>query len=70
MSARESSGRLAHALKDLVNAWDRTRVHWRDAKAVQFEKEWLEQLPQEITSASEAIDELGSLLKKIRRDCE
>jgi hypothetical protein len=70
MNVRGSGGILAQALKDLSFEWDETKGSWRDLKAVEFERKYLEQLPGPIARAIAAIEEVEVLLRRIRHDCE
>jgi hypothetical protein len=56
--------------KQLSIAWQNTREKWRDAKAAEFEKRFMEDLPGEMKRAASVIEELDKLLKKVRSDCE
>jgi hypothetical protein len=70
MNTRTSAANLAQAMKDLSQAWQQTRAEWRDEKAIAFDDRYLEVLPQHVARASSAIEELDTLLKKIKSDCE
>jgi hypothetical protein len=61
---------LAQAVKDLSAEWQQTKAHWRDVKADEFEKKYLEPLPQHVARAATAIEEITALLRKVRHDCE
>ncbi len=70
MSARVGATNLEEAVKELSLKWDRTRQYWRDAKAIEFERTYLEKLPQVLMRAKTIIEEADLLLRKIRSDCE
>ncbi|MGH8046659.1 MAG: hypothetical protein ACREKL_05400 [Chthoniobacterales bacterium] len=70
MSAKGCSSTLAQSAKNLSAEWQETQVHWRDAKAAQFQREYLDELPSLIGKSREALDELDRLLRKVRSDCE
>ncbi len=70
MSAKESSANLVQALKELSLKWQETKVHWRDGKAQQFEREYLEDLPDHVQRTMSVMQEIDVLLKKVRSDCE
>lgn len=61
---------LIQNARELSQQWHATRATWRDAKAVEFEKRYLEPLPNLVRKTGAAIDELEILLRKIRKDCE
>ena len=70
MSTTGSAGNLAGALKELSLRWQETRAHWHDVKSVEFERNYLEKLPNDVGRAAGVIEEIGKLLQKVRRDCE
>ena len=70
MSTRASAALLIQALKELNLDWDRTKAYWNDAKAQQFELNYLEPLPDHISRAFGVIQDIEAILKKIRNDCE
>lgn len=70
MSAKGCSSTLAQITKDLAAHWEETRAHWRDAKALEFQREYLDALPALIGKSRESLDELDVLLRKVRSACE
>jgi len=70
MSTRESGANLVQALKDLTLRWQETKNHWRDIKSQQFEREYLEDLPDHVQRTMSVMQEIDVLLKRIRSDCE
>lgn len=70
MNTRTSASNLAQAMKELSLAWQQTRSEWRDVKAIEFDDRYLEVLPQHVARATAAIEEIDTLLKKIKSDCE
>lgn len=70
MSARACAANLVQAMKELSIEWDRTKAHWRDVKAHEFEETYLETLPSQVTKALSVVEEIDTLLSKIRSDCE
>jgi hypothetical protein len=65
-----NASRLSAVTRDLFERWRQTRATWRDARAIQFEKDYLEPLEDAVKSAVRGITELEALLTHIRRDCE
>jgi len=61
---------LIQNARELSEHWHATKVHWRDAKAQEFEKNYLDPLPGLMTKTGAMINELENLLRKIRKDCE
>jgi len=61
---------LIQTARELSEQWHATKTSWRDAKALEFEKRYLEPLPGLISKTGAVMNELEVLLKKIRKDCE
>jgi hypothetical protein len=70
MSTRASASNLVQAAKELKIEWTQARESWRDVKAAEFEKTWLEDLPHHVARAAAVMEELDGLLRKVRQDCE
>jgi hypothetical protein len=70
MGLQESRGKVSRSIQDLMALWASTRVHWSDANAQAFEDKYLKPLEMDIRVAASAMDEMASLLMKIKRDCE
>ncbi|MEI7957873.1 MAG: hypothetical protein WCI40_02095 [Verrucomicrobiota bacterium] len=70
MSTKGSAASLNQAAKDLLLAWQETRAHWHDTKSAEFEQQYLEELPNRITRALGVMEEIDTLLRKVRNDCE
>jgi hypothetical protein len=69
-STQGSGAQLEAAWRDLSAAWERTMEDWRDAKAQEFQKQFLERLPGLLSGAKQAIEDIDVLLRKMRHDCE
>lgn len=61
---------LIQPARELSEQWHAVSTHWRDAKAQEFEKVYLEPIPGLVNKTGAAMNELETLLKKIRKDCE
>ena len=70
MSTQGSAGNLSGALQELSMRWQETKSHWHDVKSQEFERNYLEKLPNDVGRAMSVIEEIGLLLKKVRHDCE
>ncbi len=70
MSLRVGSANLSAAGKDLAVEWSRAENHWRDIKAAEFEAKYLENIPQMIAQAAPIMEELDTIIRKVRHDCE
>jgi hypothetical protein len=47
-----------------------TKEHWSDAKSLEFEKRFLDELNSNVNQAIGSIDALERVLNKVRDDCE
>ncbi|MGA4643325.1 hypothetical protein [Limisphaera sp. 4302-co] len=65
-----AQNRLLALLKELRSEWDQTRTCWTDAKAIEFEQRYLNELQQQVQQTVAALDTLERLLQQLRRDCE
>lgn len=62
--------RIGALTRDLVNRWQQTKESWRDDKAIEFERQYLDELTTGVDKGMQVIDQLDKLLAKIRSDCE
>lgn len=62
--------RLAALTKDLWAKWQYTRESWTDAKSLEFERKYLQELNASVDKAVNVMEELDKLLTRIRSDCE
>ena len=65
-----NGSRLAGITKDLWNQWQLTKDSWRDAKSVEFERKYLEELLASVDKAVHVIEQLDKVMNKIKKDCE
>lgn len=70
MSTKASAAALVQATKDLSVAWQETKEHWRDVKAIEFEAAYIEELPNRLNRTLSVMAEIDNLFAKIRTDCE
>lgn len=70
MSAGAAKGALTDATRELLLRWEQVRESWRDAKADEFGRDYLDGLADEVARSVRVIDELERLLRKIHADCE
>ena len=54
------------ATRELARKWDQTKESWRDAKAEEFEREYLAGLMSDVERAIPILDELDRLITSIR----
>jgi hypothetical protein len=65
-----SGQRLGGFTRDLANRWQHTKESWRDAKAEEFERQYLEELYTSVDKAIHVMEQLDKLMAKIRSECE
>lgn len=70
MTSSGSKGALTSATRQLADHWEETRKTWRDQKAVEFERIYLEELFHRVEATARVIDDLDQLLHKVHADCE
>ena len=70
MSLGASKSLLNESTRELFARWEEARLSWRDAKAAEFQKDYLAGLPQSVATATRIIEELDLVLSKIHADCE
>jgi hypothetical protein len=62
--------RLTGITKDLWAHWQQTKDYWRDDKAHEFERKYMDELMVTVDRSVGIIEQLDKLLIKIRKDCE
>ena len=70
MSLNASKSRLSALTKDLNAKWRSTRESWKDQRALEFEKQYMDELLSSVSTALNQIDKLEQTLNHIRHDCE
>jgi hypothetical protein len=65
-----NGSRLSGLTKEIWRNWQQTREDWRDAKSLEFEHRYLEELVASVEKAVTVIEQLDKLITKIRKDCE
>ncbi|RBP38566.1 hypothetical protein DES53_11184 [Roseimicrobium gellanilyticum] len=70
MSTKAAASNLGQILKEYLIQWQDTRNYWRDAKSAEFEHKYLEKLPGYVQITRNVMDEMDTLLSKLKRDCE
>ncbi len=67
---KTSSTRLAWIKKELRAQWLDTKAYWKDAKSLEFEHKYMEELLASVDRTVTVIEQLDKLVEKIRKDCE
>ena len=65
-----SGHRIGALTKDLMNRWRETKETWRDAKADEFERDFLIELQTSVDKSLHVMEQLDKLLAKIKNECE
>ncbi|TAL05233.1 MAG: hypothetical protein EPO07_03845 [Verrucomicrobia bacterium] len=65
-----AQNRLLALTKELLAEWAETKQYWRDAKATEFEKRYLDELESAVNVAIANLEPLERVLKQIHDDCD
>jgi len=68
MGVYESCAKIKRSAQDMDIVWAQTKAVWRDAKAKQFEEEFLSRLSVEIKKAETALQNIDPVLTRIRSE--
>lgn len=64
-----NGAKLAAVTKDLSQQWQQTKEHWRDAKSLEFERQYIQELLSSVEKAVTVMEQVDKLVTKIRNDC-
>ena len=67
---KASGNRLSGLTKGLRTQWQDTKSYWKDAKSLEFERRYMEELLATVDRTVTVIEQLDKLITKIRKDCE
>lgn len=70
MSLGVGKAKLVGSLKDLMMRWEKTKAIWDDPMSGDLERTVLEPLEPKIRAAVSAMEKMGEILARARRDCE
>jgi hypothetical protein len=70
MNVSATRARLEVLTKELLRDWAETKAYWRDVKAQEFERQYLQELNGQVEKTGTILEKLGELLTKVRNDCE
>ena len=62
--------RLEAITRELRLQWLQTKEYWDDSKSREFEQKYLQELFSAVDRSVAVMDELNTLVAKIRKDCE
>ncbi len=69
MSLNSGRTRLQGALKELQVRWDQVQAKWDDRNSERFSRRHLQPLEPKIRNAMNAMENMDTILSKVRRDC-
>jgi hypothetical protein len=69
MSMQDSRALLGKAIQELMFRWSETQSQWTDVMSEHFQAERLLPLEADLRTAAQAMDQMGQILNKVRRDC-
>ena len=61
---------ILQATKELSRRWAETAETWKDARALEFERQYLAELTASVDRAGPVFDDLEKLISRVRSDCE
>jgi hypothetical protein len=67
---KASGNKLTAVTRELWANWQQTKMSWRDTRAQEFERRYLEELLASVDRTVTVIEQLDKLITKIRKDCE
>jgi hypothetical protein len=70
MSLSVGKAKLMGCMKDLAMRWEKTKVAWDDPMSQDVEATVVEPLEPKIRAAITAMDKMGELLARAKRECE
>jgi len=62
--------RIVGLTRELLNKWNRSKDSWRDSKALEFEKKFMDELESSASHASSGMENLERIIRNIRSECE
>ena len=68
MGVYESSSKINKVYKDMAIFWERSKTFWKDAKAEQFEHEFIELLDVEVRRSKDALGNIAVILNRVRSE--
>ena len=65
-----NGSKLMALTKGLSLQWQQTKESWKDAKALEFERHYIDDLLTSVDKAVTVFEQLDKIVAKIRNDCE
>ena len=69
MSVTVGRGKLKNATIDLMAQWEETKAAWRDVRANEIERKFLNELEPQIRAALAAMDRIGAQITQAKHEC-
>jgi hypothetical protein len=70
MNLSGNKGRLVGLTREISLRWTETKEHWRDARAEEFDRRFMQELNASVNRTVLIIEKLDDVLKKVRSECE
>jgi hypothetical protein len=70
MSLSVGKAKLVGSLKDLMVRWEKAKMNWDDPMSADLEQTVLEPLEPKVRAAVTAMEKMGDLLVRAKRECE
>jgi len=70
MSLSVGRAKLVGALRDLMLRWEKTKMEWDDPMSRHLEASVLEPLEPKVRAAATAIEKMGEIVARARRECQ
>ncbi|MCI0363133.1 MAG: hypothetical protein L0Y44_06020 [Phycisphaerales bacterium] len=70
MSLSVGKSKLVGSYKDLMVRWEKTKAIWDDPMSLDIERTLLEPMEPKIRAAVSAMEKMGEMLARARRECE
>jgi hypothetical protein len=65
-----NGSKLMAITRHLSGQWQQTKEYWQDAKAEEFERQYMTELFSSVDKTVAVMEQLEKLINKIRSDCE
>ncbi|MBI5723119.1 MAG: hypothetical protein HZA50_04110 [Planctomycetes bacterium] len=70
MSVDSAQAKLHRGLRDLMAIWYETAEAWRDPRAEEFVRVYLQELEKDLRVTLSAMDQLKTVIGQARNDCQ
>ena len=70
MNLNATRVRLEMLMRELARSWEETQNGWRDAKAAEFDRQYMQELAAQVDKAATVMEKLNGLLTRMKDDCD